>query len=93
MDGRDVVPPDYSIALAGRNFEPGSRLAIYVDERAAEEVLVSPGGTFAAQVTAPRQVGAHRLTVRTVANGQIVDGANVMVVPGAGTEYPAGRKE
>lgn len=81
VDGRDVVPPGQTIALAGRNFEPGSKLAIYIDDYAAEDLLVSADGTFSVEVTAPRQFGSHRLTVRAISTGQTIDGANLMVAP------------
>jgi len=35
----------------------------------------------------------RRFLRREVASGKIVDGANVMVVPGADLEYPASRKQ
>ena len=82
VDGRDVVGPDQLIALAGRNFEPGSKLAFYVDDHKALELPSPADGKFSVTVTAPRHFGTHRLTVRAISTGEIIDGANFIVAPG-----------
>lgn len=74
-----VLAAGEPVRATGRRFRPGSAVALLVDGRAEEELVVDPGGGFAATLALPHERGLHQLVATEAGTRTVIDGVTLVV--------------